>query len=75
MDIDFPESVRGITFYVCIGEYAGFYVVRDLGIRICLGWISLACIFCDVEATMQQVQALLKIYSTSRLTAERRNDG
>jgi len=44
-----PDRTRGLTFYVCVGRYAGFTVRFDLGVRVILGWVCFALIFRDVE--------------------------
>lgn len=39
-----------MSVYVCIGKYAGFKIGGGRrGLRIVLGWISLAILFFDIE--------------------------
>lgn len=39
----------GLTIYICFGRYGGFGIRRDMGIRITLGWVSVALVFLDIE--------------------------
>jgi len=62
IDIDIPKDNRGLTAYICFGAYGGFHIGIDAGLRITLGWVSMALVFMDVEKTIILLNGLLKYY-------------
>lgn len=47
-----PRHCKGVSFYFVIGQYAGWSVRWDAGLRITLGWIGAGFIIVDIEAVM-----------------------
>ena len=61
-----------MTFYICFGRYAGFRLMRDRGLRLTLGWVSLAWLAFDMEVEMQRVADFLgKLDGAILATGER----
>lgn len=55
------KQIKGFTFSICIGRYAGFYTYNKTGtFRICLGIIALTISPYDFEASCEDYVAELE---------------
>ncbi len=51
-----------MSFIVSFGKYGGFYFRRDYATRLCLGWLALTFLPCDIDdAFTRQHDTVLKL--------------
>lgn len=64
------KKYKGLSLTLVIGKYAGFGVVRDVGVRLVLGYISIGIIFRDIESMSED---LLKLMQTPESSDTQKN--
>jgi hypothetical protein len=47
--------MRGLTVYIAIGQYGGFYVNTNFGLRICLGHVAINIMPTDIEKLLMHM--------------------
>ena len=56
----------GLTLYVCIGKWGGVGIKWDMGLRVTLGWLSIALLYIDIERMTSDALAVGIQYKAER---------
>ena len=53
--------MRGLSFYICIGKWAGFGIeVSKSTLRLTLGWLAIAVVNQDIERLLNESLKVIK---------------